>query len=124
MNLLKLTAKLASTKYNPTKRYQMACIARRTDGTIVSSINHSQPHRQWSHHAEARVLRKCDIGATLYIARVLKRDRNLWALSSPCSRCRKLIEHKHIKEVYYTIAPNEYGCWKPQENVEIKHKIK
>ena len=124
MDLLRLTARIATSKYNPTKRYQIACIAKRADGTIVYSINHCEPNRQWAHHAEARVLRKCDVGATLYIARVLKRDRKEWALSSPCPRCRKLIEHKKIKEVFYTIAPNEYGCWKPGESTEVKRTIK
>lgn len=116
--LLLEAVKIAKEKYHELKRYQFGCIAKRADGTLVSSTNHYQNHQQFSHHAEARVLRKCDAGATLYIARVSKKDLKTWKIAKPCSRCRNLIRHHKIKEVYYTIAPNEYGYWEVSKDVE------
>ena len=124
MKLLSFAAKIAAQKYNILKRYQFGCVARRTDGALVSSTNHHENHQQFSHHAEARILRKSDIGSILFIARVSKKDRKTWRTARPCARCRKLIEHHKIKEVYYTIGPNEYGCWKPGESTEVTRTIK
>jgi hypothetical protein len=48
-------------------------IAKRADGAVVYSVNHSvSDQRIPEHHAEARVLRKCDFGSILYVARVYK----------------------------------------------------
>jgi tRNA(Arg) A34 adenosine deaminase TadA len=95
------------------KSFYMACVARRTDGAIVSSVNHSVSSQAIpSHHAEARVLRKCDYGAILYVARVHK-DKETIAMAKPCKRCQALIRNYGVKKVYYTIGQNEWGVWIP-----------
>jgi len=96
------------------KSFYMACIAKRADGAIISSVNHCVSGQCIpEHHAEARALRKCDYGAVLYIARVLKRDRKTWAMASPCAFCRALIKNRGVKKAYYTIGPNRWGTWIP-----------
>jgi deoxycytidylate deaminase len=110
---LKSAAKLAGQCVED-KSFYVACIAKRADGATVNSINHcvhGQPIPE--HHAEARVLRKCDYGATLYVARVLRRDKETWANAKPCGRCQALIRNYGVKKVYYTIGPNEWGVWIP-----------
>jgi tRNA(Arg) A34 adenosine deaminase TadA len=95
------------------KNFYMACVAKRADGAVVCSENHSvhgQPIPE--HHAEARVLRKCDYGSVLYVARVLK-DRETWANAKPCPKCQALIRNMGVKRVYYTVGPNEWEIWIP-----------
>ena len=93
------------------KSFYMACVAKRADGAVVSSVNHCVSNQCIpEHHAEARVLRKCDYGAVLYVARVHK-DRITVAQAKPCKRCQALIRHHGVKKVYYTIGPNEWGVW-------------
>jgi tRNA(Arg) A34 adenosine deaminase TadA len=95
------------------KSFHMACVAKRADGAIVSSVNHcvhGQPIPQ--HHAEARALRKCDYGSVLYVARVLK-DKTTWGNAKPCKKCQALIKNMGVKRVYYTVGPNEWGTWIP-----------
>jgi deoxycytidylate deaminase len=95
------------------KSFYMACVGKRADGAIVSSVNHCVSNQRIpKHHAEARVLRKCDHGSTLYVARVLK-DKKTWANAKPCKKCQALIKNMGVKRVYYTVGPNEWGTWIP-----------
>lgn len=120
LKLLKEAAKLAAKDLQSKKKYIFAAIAKRTDGAVVRSINHDCPDRHFDHHAEARVLRKTDKGgAVLYVARVLKDKKTSWARAKPCPRCQVLIKRMGVKAVYYTIGPNEYGCWFPGRNIDI-----
>jgi deoxycytidylate deaminase len=110
--LLEKALQLARTSPDQ-KSFYMACVARRADGATVSSVNHCVRGQCIpKHHAEARVLRKCDHGATLYVARVHK-DRVTVAKAKPCKRCQSLIRNYGVKKVYYTIGPNEWGVWIP-----------
>ena len=91
VTLLEEAAKLAASCNNK-KSYYMACISKRSDGAIVSSVNHGVFGQKIPcHHAEARVLRKSNMGSILYVARVLK-DRVTWAHAKPCAYCQKLIK--------------------------------
>jgi cytidine deaminase len=113
--LLNKAAVLAGDAKNDKKRWLLACVAERSDGAIVSSVNHEAPDRHLEAHAEARVLKKVDRGAVLYISRVLRGDRRNWAMARPCPNCQRLIKKYGVKKVYYTIANGEYGIWNPQE---------
>lgn len=116
MEMLKKAAQLAGESRDE-KSFYMACIVVRSDGAVVSSVNHNvagQPIPE--HHAEARALRKADHGCVLYVARVLKRDRKTWAMAYPCAFCRALIKNRGVKKAYYTIGPNRWGTWVPSRN--------
>jgi tRNA(Arg) A34 adenosine deaminase TadA len=91
------------------KEYLLASMVLRRDGAIVISHNAKTKTPTPSCHAEARVLRKSDAGATLYVARVTRDGQ--WAIAKPCVNCQTAIRNKRVKRVYYTIGPNEYGIW-------------
>jgi len=112
LKMLEQAANLAANAKTE-RNFLLGSIALRQDGTLVYSINSTiSVHPVPSAHAEARVLRKSGIGATLWVARVLK-DKETWAMAKPCANCQSLITNRRIKKVIYTIGPKEYGIWFP-----------
>ena len=111
MKLLNLAAKIAASSRSPLikKDYLLAAIVKRKDGALVSSTNGLTVTPQPSAHAEARVLRMADFGATLYVVRILRNGE--WAMAKPCSKCQAYIRSKGIVRVYYSIGKDEYGVW-------------
>lgn len=117
MELLQKAIKIAGA-CKDNKPWYMACVAKRSDGAIVSSVNHSFfGEKVPQHHAEARVLKKCDHGSVLYVARVLK-DRVTVANSMPCPYCQSYIKNMEVKLVYFTISPGLYGVWDPSYDLQ------
>jgi len=108
MKLLKIAAQIALGG-DQCRNYLLAAVIKRKDGAVVVSTNALTKLPQPAAHAEARALRKADVGCEMYVARVL-RD-GTWALAKPCRHCQRLIRSKGVKRVYYTIAPNEWGVW-------------
>lgn len=116
MRLLNSAIKIAGQCKNK-KEFYLGCVAKRNDGAIVSSVNHSfSGQRVFMHHAESRVLRKCDYGSILYVARVYK-DRKTIANAMPCSHCQHFIRNMGVKKVYYTIDQNTFGVWYPEKDL-------
>ena len=111
MRLLNHAAKLAFDTKDIGKNFRLACIAKRKDGAFVYATNSMVREPANTGHAEARVLRKAGFGSTLWIARVLRNGS--WAMAQPCVKCRSLIINKNVKQIYYTIGPNEWASWKP-----------
>jgi tRNA(Arg) A34 adenosine deaminase TadA len=113
MRLLRIAAGVAlgNKCKNPfiRKDYLLAAVIQRKDGAIVVSANSLSHLPTPSGHAEARAIRKADVGSTLYVARVTRDGE--WAMSKPCKHCQALIRNRGIKKVYYTIGPGEYGVW-------------
>jgi tRNA(Arg) A34 adenosine deaminase TadA len=113
MKLLKIAAAVAfgNQSKNPflRKDYLLAAVIQRRDGAIVVSTNSLSHLPTPSGHAEARAIRKADVGCVLYVARVTRDGQ--WAMSKPCKHCQALIRNRGIRKVYYTIGPNEYGIW-------------
>jgi len=100
-------------KHRNKKNFLFGCIAKRSDGVYVRSVNHDISGEPLpSGHAEARVLRKAGTGSILWVARIAK-DNKTWAMAKPCRHCRALIKNRGVKRVYYTIGPNEWGIWIP-----------
>lgn len=95
---------------NKRKNYLMAALVKRTDGAIVVAENGNTKYPDPSVHAEAKVLRKSDIGCELYVVRVSKKDGS-WCMAKPCKNCQVLIRNRGVKKVYYTTGPNEFTCW-------------
>ena len=115
MKLLSKAIYLAK-KNRDKKQFFFSCVAKRNDGAVVYSVNHCiRAEKVPAHHAEARAVRKCDVGAILYVARVL-RDRETPAIAKPCKFCQAFIKNKGIKKVYYTIDINNYGIWNVDDN--------
>lgn len=81
-------------------------LAVRADGASVHAVNSRIEERAWQPHAEARLCRKVDVNAVVYVLREAKGE---WANSRPCENCQRLMKRKGVKRVYYTIGPSEYG---------------
>lgn len=95
----------------------LGAIGLRSDGAIVSAFNGRARDRERRMHAEYRVSKKLDYGATVYVARVLKETK--FGIARPCISCMKALKTRGVKRVYYTIGPNEYG-WYDFESEEEK----
>ena len=116
MRLLR-KAILIAQESDEQKQFFFGCVAKRNDGAVVYSVNHCvRAEKVPSHHAEARAVRKCDVGAILYVARVL-RDRVTPATAKPCKFCQAFIKNKGIKKVYFTIDSIQYGIWNVEEDI-------
>jgi cytidine deaminase len=89
------------------RQYRVGAIGLRNDGTTVSAYNIPcrRPHPEA--HAEARLIRKLDFGAVVFVARI-GRDGE-FKLAKPCSRCRSKMAARRVRRCYYSIGPGEYG---------------
>lgn len=102
---LQVAAKVA-TKGAP-RDFYLGAVGIRSDGTLVFSCNLPSQLPTPAAHAEARLARKLDQNSTVYVARVLRNGD--FAMSRPCVSCMSALKAKHVKRIFYTIAPNEWG---------------
>jgi len=89
------------------RTFFIGAVAIRGDKAVVSANNGSQKYPTPQHHCEARLSRKLDRNAVVFVARVLANGE--WAMSKPCADCERALRRMYVKRVYYTIGPNEYG---------------
>lgn len=90
------------------RKFLLAAVGLRKDGALVVSTNGGTPgERTPSAHAEARLARKLDVGAKVFVARTLK--NGTVANARPCENCQRLLRNKGVRIVHYTIGPNEEG---------------
>lgn len=87
---------------------RVGCVIKRKDGALVMSRNLISWNKEPSRHAEARAVRKADVGSIAYVARI-KRDGTL-ANAKPCSRCEAIMRSRGVKRAYYTLSHDEWGC--------------
>lgn len=100
-------AKAVSIQRDDDRHFRVGSIAIRGDGVMVQSYNGAPKFPDRLHHSEGRICRKLDRGAIVFVARTTKDGQ--WANSSPCFFCRQAMRRAHVKRVYYTLGPNEYG---------------
>ena len=105
--LLLLAAKAAQIEADRLRRACLGAIGVRVDGAIVSSRNQSSRFVAPQVHAEARLARKLDRGATVYLARI-RRDGS-FAMSKPCSRCMATLRARNVAKVVYSISDHEWA---------------
>jgi len=87
--------------------FKHGAAAIRADGKFVVSYNERAQSPTWKVHAEARICRKLDVGATVAVVRI--GDKGIWMPSKPCSGCMKCMQRKGVKKVLYSIGKEEYG---------------
>jgi tRNA(Arg) A34 adenosine deaminase TadA len=90
------------------RSFWIGAVGIRGDGAIVFSRNGCSKMIAPELHAEFRLTRKLDVGATIFVARIYKKSR-LWANARPCRNCRRMLKSRKVKKIYYTISNNEYG---------------
>lgn len=107
--MLKLAARVSRLKRDE-RRYYLGAVAERSDGIIVCAQNGSPPEPCAEHHCEFRLTRKLNKWSTVYLARTIA--NGVWANSRPCRTCQIAMKSIKVKEVYYTVGPDQYGCLK------------
>jgi len=105
--LLRIAAKVACIR-NDRRAFRLGAVAVRSDGALVAAYNGAAKTPSPSAHAEARVVRKLDQGAYVYIARVARGTGEL-ANAKPCKNCERALRRARVKKAFYTVGPSEYG---------------
>ncbi len=109
---LKIAGEMASSKEDP-RSFLLGAVGIRKDGTIVKSMNAPSTQPMRCAHAEARLSRKLDYGAVVYVARV-RLSNGSFGLAKPCHNCMKALSSKRVAKIYYTISDEEYGVLTPK----------
>jgi tRNA(Arg) A34 adenosine deaminase TadA len=132
LDLLRLAAKYSLSNTKDERHFLLGAVGVRKDGRIVharndailDTYNRDKPCRFNVYkrfpecHAENRLTRKLDFGATVYVARVRRGDGML-AMARPCVCCSAVLRAFRVKKVFYTIDPIKYGVWLPNEDIDI-----
>jgi len=127
---LKMAAKAAEHSAHDTFRHGAVLIR---GGSVLNIAANSDNHTSFgqrfrtspgkaTHHAETACILGLDksitSGGTLYVARINKAGD--WKMSKPCSMCHEVLKFVGIKRVVYTIAKNEWGTYKiDDDSMEI-----
>lgn len=111
MKYLDIATKIAKGTLDEPKNSFLAAIGERSDGILVMATNVRTKNQFHGAHCEVRLLKKCDVGSTIYLVRITRDGK--WAMSKPCVKCQTLIKNKRVKKVIYTVGPDEYSVWFP-----------
>lgn len=125
LKLIKMAAAVAlPTNDGDQRNFLLGCVAERRDGTIVSARNgavrclDTEDYQLIpSAHAEFRCGRKMGKYATVYVARVARKDGSL-VMSRPCPTCRFRLRSLKVERAYYSINDFQYGCLFVQEDTD------
>jgi len=112
-------AKLIAVSKKDRRSFLIGAIGIRNDGIIVASPNGPARIRENTKdrgyfpeaHAEFRISRKLDVGATVYVIRVRRGDKKV-CLAKPCETCQNIMKSRGVKKVYYSISEDENGILK------------
>lgn len=103
--MLELAAQVANLKVDG-RTFRHGAVAVRDDGVSVHSYNGFPGPPLFSAHCEARLVRKLDKGATVYLVRTLKNGD--WANTMPCAACQRALKRAKVKKLYYTTGPGQW----------------
>lgn len=101
-------AKAEALKASKSQHYFFGAVGIRSDGKIVKSRNIPNPEINVDCHAEARLSRKLDIGSTVFVVRVGKKNNNLLP-ACPCISCQRKLRAKKVKNIYYSLDDNTWA---------------
>jgi hypothetical protein len=121
LKLIKMAAQVAlPTNSEDQRNFLLGCVAERRDGTIVSARNGAVRCLDTDDyqlipeaHAEWRCGRKMGKYATVYVARVARKDGAL-VMSRPCPSCQIRLRSLKVERAYYSINDVQYGIYFPQ----------
>jgi hypothetical protein len=111
MKYLELATQIAEGTLDQEKNTFFCGVAERSDGAIVVSTNIRTKEQFHGAHCEVRLLKKCDVGSTIYLVRIWK--DGTWANAKPCIKCQTLIKNKRVKKVFYSLDKETYAVWEP-----------
>ena len=104
-DLLWEAARLAFKRKDMRSHY-VGAIGWRADGTRVRAHNSPAPEKEPSIHAEARLVHKLDVGATVWVARMSRIGQ--LALAKPCPNCERALRGRGVRRVYYSTGPDSF----------------
>lgn len=102
-----IAGRIAKSKKDK-RTFLLGAIGIRRDGAMVSAYNSAATSPTPAAHAEARLVKKLDHNATVYVARIAL-GTGEFAMAKPCHNCERALRSRGVKRVYYTIGPKEYG---------------
>jgi cytidine deaminase len=89
------------------RQFRLGAVGIRSDGTIVTSCNLPARCPDKNAHAEARLVKKLDWDAVVYVVRI-RSDGSL-AMARPCRACQSAMRLKGVRRCYYSISDTEHG---------------
>jgi hypothetical protein len=113
-HMFQLAAQTAKRYKKDRRIYLHGAIGIRRDGTIVTARNSAtdtvdkRTKTLSATHAETRLCKKLDMGSTIYVVRISRKD-GLLTDSKPCNDCIRSMKRLKVKTIYYSITPNEFG---------------
>lgn len=118
-----IAAKFATKKRNG-RAFYLGAIGVRADGALVISTNHASHTLCASGHAEARLARKLDFGASeVYVVRLRKLDDE-FGMARPCLDCQRVLRAKGVKKCYFSISPREFGMMDLTKGIDRYYPIR
>lgn len=102
---LRLAAEVAALKED-SRAHRLGAVGLRSDGVMVAAHNSPARDKSPTVHAEARLTRKLDYYATVFVTRVRSDG---FGLARPCPTCQRALRRRRVQRVYYTISSDEYG---------------
>lgn len=103
-----LAAAYAKHGLPDTRNFRLGALGLRNDGVIVYARNGTGLLPVPDAHAEARLSRKLDYGAIVYVARILKNGD--MALARPCIHCLVRLRARKVLKAYFTVSNTSYSC--------------
>lgn len=91
------------------RHHRLGAVGVRRDGALVHARNGASVQKNPSGHAEARLCRKLDQSAKVFVARVLRKQPLELALARPCVQCLARLKSHGVRRVYYTVSEGEWG---------------
>jgi deoxycytidylate deaminase len=73
-------------------------------------------------HAEPRALRKLNWGSTMFVARVMRNNKE-YGMARPCPTCQIFIKSKGIEKVYYSVNSKCFGKWVVKKDTDRIYKF-
>jgi len=93
------------------RHFLLGAIAYRSDDVMVHAYNGHAGTPEPISHCEARLARKLDQGAVVYLARLTKNGQ--WANSKPCPDCLRALRRVKVRKVFYTLGPGKWDSLEP-----------
>lgn len=106
LNLAKKLAVKGESK-DASRQYRFGVVGIRSDGATVTSNNVPNRKPDVCAHAEYRITRKLDMGATVFVVRIT-RDGTM-RHARPCPGCQRAMQLRRVKKCIYSINEHEYG---------------
>lgn len=97
------------------RTYLLGAVGVRKDGCMVVAMNGPTPTPNREIHAEYKLCRKLDHGATVYVARIRTGDGK-FGNAKPCHACRKVLRSRRVNKVYYTKGLGKFGIYYPMKD--------